>query len=309
MTTVPVAVVQDASTPFDREACLQKIEARAAQAATNGARLVLFPEAFVPAYPRGLSFGFVVGSRTEEGKELWRLYAHNAVEVPGPHADRLAAVAKAHAITLAVGVVELDRVTRGTLYCSLLVFGPDGSLLHHHRKLKPTGSERLIWGEGDGSTLRSVNTQLGRVAGLICWENYMPLARAAIYATGCEIWLAPTADHRDGWTATMRHIALEGRCFVLGANQAHPGSVYPPSVTALCPGFDPDRAVARGGSLIVAPTGDILAGPLWNEAGVLHADLDMNLLTRCRIDFDPAGHYARADALGLRVTPARPLRD
>lgn len=305
MATRRVAVVQDAPAAFDRDATLDIVADRTRDAAAGGATLVLFPEAFIPAYPRGLSFGFVVGSRTDEGKELWRLYGEQAVLIPGPAAARLGEIAREHAIHLAIGVVELDAVTRGTLYCTLLVYSPAGELIHRHRKLKPTGSERLIWGEGDGRSLHSVETDpasgLGRVGGLICWENYMPLARAALWQTGCELYLAPTADHRDGWQATMRHIALEGRCFVLGCNQAHDASVYPARVRELCPDLDPERAVSRGGSVIVAPTGDVLAGPLWDAPGILYADLDMDLLRRTRLDFDPAGHYARPDVLGLRA--------
>ncbi|MEO1007675.1 MAG: carbon-nitrogen hydrolase family protein [Planctomycetota bacterium] len=290
-----VAVVQHAPAAFDRDATLAIVADRTAEAAAKEAELVLFPEAFVPAYPRGLGFGMVVGSRTDAGRELWRLYSEQAVEVPSPASERLGAIAREHAVHLAIGVVELDAVTRGTLYCTLLVFGPDGRLLHHHRKLKPTAAERLVWGEGDGSSLHSIDTDLGRVGGLICWENYMPRARAAIYESGCEVYLAPTADHREAWQHTMRHVALEGRCFVLGCNQVMDASVYPPHVRALEPDLDEARAVSRGGSVIVAPTGEVLAGPLWDEPGMLVADLDMDLLRQTRLDFDVAGHYARAD--------------
>ncbi|MGH2617783.1 MAG: carbon-nitrogen hydrolase family protein, partial [Thermomicrobiales bacterium] len=214
-----VAVVQDASVVLDREGSVQKTIALAREAAGNGAKLVLFPEAFIPGYPRGLSFGAVVGSRSAEGRALFRRYAENAVEVPGAETDLLAVAAQELEIFLAVGVIERDPVTAGTLYCTLLLWGPDGTLLNQHRKLKPTASERLIWGEGDGSGLHIVPTEIGRVGGLICWENYMPLARTTLYNQGVELYLAPTADARESWQATIRHIALEGRCYVLSANQ------------------------------------------------------------------------------------------
>lgn len=300
-----VAVVQDASVILDRDASVQKTIDLAERAATTGARLVLFPEAFIPGYPRGLSFGAVVGSRTPAGRGLFRRYAENAIVVPGPETERLAATARDLEIYLAVGVIERDAVTRGTLYCTLLLWGPDGELLNKHRKLKPTASERLIWGEGDGSGLRAVPTALGNVGGLICWENYMPLARTALYTQGVELFLAPTADARDSWQATIRHIALEGRCFVLSCNQFvtkadYPGDLDLASQRELAAASDP---MSRGGSAIVGPLGEYLAGPLWDEAGILHATIDPGLLAEARFDFDVVGHYSRPDLFFLAVNP------
>ena len=287
---------------FDREGTLERVASWTARAAKAGARLVLFPEAFIPAYPRGLGFGFIVGSRSEAGRRLWRLYNEQSVDIPGPAIERLGAIAREHGVFLAIGVIERDPVTRGTLYCTLLYFGPDGALLARHRKLKPTGSERLIWGEGDGSTLLTVDTPFGRLGGLICWENYMPLARTAMYAKGVDIYLAPTADNRDTWQATMRHIGCEGRCFVLGCNQFVTRDMYPEEVLReeALPG-DAPPIMSRGGSVIVSPFGEVLAGPLWDEEGVLTADLDLGMLTRARLDFDPCGHYARSDIFRLEV--------
>ncbi|WP_257459107.1 carbon-nitrogen hydrolase family protein [Archangium lipolyticum] len=299
---VRVAVVQAAPVLFDREGTLERVASWTARAAQAGARIVLFPEAFIPAYPRGLGFGFIVGSRTEAGRRLWQLYNEQSVEIPGPAIDHLGSIARQHGVYLAIGVIERDRVTRGTLYCTLLYFGPDGALLAKHRKLKPTGSERLIWGEGDGSTLSTVETPFGRLGGLICWENYMPLARTAMYAKGVDIYLAPTADNRDTWQATVRHIASEGRCFVLGCNQFVTRDMYPEEVLReeALPA-DAPRIMSRGGSVIVSPFGEVLAGPLWDEEGLLTADLDLGLLTRARLDFDPCGHYARPDVFRLEV--------
>ncbi|WNG27654.1 carbon-nitrogen hydrolase family protein [Cystobacter fuscus] len=299
---VRVAVVQAAPVLFNLEGTLERVASWTARAASTGARLVLFPEAFIPAYPRGLGFGFIVGSRSDAGRRLWQLYNEQSVEIPGPAIERLGGIARAHGVFLSIGVIERDRLTRGTLYCTQLYFGPEGALLAKHRKLKPTGSERLIWGEGDGSTLSTVDTPFGRLGGLICWENYMPLARAAMYAKGVDIYLAPTADSRDTWQATMRHIGNEGRCFVLGCNQFVTRDMYPPEVLReeALPAETP-HVMSRGGSVIISPFGEVLAGPLWGEEGVLTADLDLGMLTRARLDFDPCGHYGRPDIFRLEV--------
>jgi nitrilase len=297
-----VAVVQASPVLFDREATLEKVGRLAAAAAGQGAELILFPEAFVPAYPRGLGFGTVVGGRTDAGRRLWQRYWANAVEVPGPATEALGAAARSSGAYLVVGVVERDQdYGGGTLYCTLLYFGPDGQLLAKHRKLKPTGAERLIWGEGDGSTLATVEAPFGRLGGLICWENLMPLARAAMYAKGVDVYLAPTADARDSWQATLRHIACEGRCFVLGCNQFVTKAMYPGDLEGLEDLADQPEIVCRGGSAIVGPLGEVLAGPLWDEEGALYAELDLGAVVRARFDFDASGHYARPDVFRLVV--------
>lgn len=305
MDTVPqvkVAVVQAAPVLFDREATLAKVERLADEAGAGGAELILFPEALVPAYPRGLGFGTVVGGRSDAGRRLWQRYWANAVEVPGPATEALGRAARRASAYLAVGVVERDRdYGGGTLYCTLLYFGPDGRLLARHRKLKPTAAERLIWGEGDGSTLATVDTPFGTVGGLICWENMMPLARAAMYAKGVAVYLAPTADSRDTWQATLRHIACEGRCFVLGCNQFVTRAMYPGDLEGLEDLDGQPEVMCRGGSAIVGPLGDVLAGPLWDAEGILYAELDMGAVVRARFDFDPMGHYARPDVFRLVV--------
>jgi nitrilase len=300
-----VAVVQDASVFLNRDASVQRTIDLAREAAGRGAELVLFPEAFIPGYPRGLSFGAIVGSRTAEGRGLFRRYAEQAMTVPGPETELLAEAAAELMIHLAVGVIERDEVTPGTLYCTLLLFGPDGELLNKHRKLKPTASERLIWGEGDGAGLHTVPTDLGKIGGLICWENYMPLARTALYMQGVELYLAPTADGRESWQSTIRHIALEGRCFVLSCNQFVTKADYPNDLDAaskreLEAAPDP---LSRGGSAIVGPLGDYLAGPLWDEAGILYATVDPGAITEARFDFDAVGHYSRPDLFSLAVNP------
>jgi nitrilase len=311
-TIVKVAVVQAAPVLFDREATLEKTVSLIGQAAGQGAKLVLFPEAFIPAYPRGLSFGMVVGSRSAEGRQIWQRYWDNSVTIPSPATETLGEAVREAGIYMAIGVIEKDsQFSGGTLYCTLLYYGPDGNILGKHRKLKPTASERLIWGEGDGSTLTALSTPLGTIGGLICWENYMPMARMSMYSKGVEIYLAPTADQRDTWQATMQHIAQEGRCFVLGCNQYVTKDMYPadlrehPELQAL-----PDE-MCRGGSVIVSPMGKVIAGPLYGGEGILYADLDLGEIVRSKVDFDVVGHYSRPDVFQLIVNeePAEPVKN
>ena len=295
--TQRVAVVQAAPVAFDVARTLEKAGDLAAGARQRGARLTLFPEAFVSAYPRGLAFGAAVGSRTDEGREQFRMYWESAIEVPGPEVDRLAAIARANQTHLVIGVIERAG---GTLYCTVLFFGADGRYLGKHRKLMPTGTERLVWGFGDGSTLPVIDTDVGRVGAVICWENYMPLLRAAMYAKGVEIYCAPTADGRDTWLPTMRHVAQEGRCFVLSANQFARRRDYPADYPTPF-GDDPETILSRGGSCIIDPLGNVLAGPDFDGETILTADIDRDDIARARLDFDAVGHYARPDVFRLIV--------
>lgn len=292
-----VAVVQAAPVAFDVARTLQKTKDLVSDVRRRGARLALFPEAFISAYPRGLGFGATVGSRTAEGREQFRMYWDSAIDVPGPHVDTLAALARDNEMHLVIGVVERAG---GTLYCTVLFFGPDGRYLAKHRKLMPTGSERLIWGFGDGSTMPVIETPLGRMGAVICWENYMPLMRAAMYGKGVEIYCAPTADGRDTWLPTLQHIALEGRCFVLSANQFARRRDYPAEYKTEF-GDDPDTVLSRGGSCIVGPLGNVLAGPDFSGETILTADIDSADVARARLDFDVVGHYARPDVFHLSV--------
>ncbi len=302
---VKAAVVQAGPVLFSWEATVEKACRLTSEAAGKGARLILFPEAFIPAYPRGLSFGIVVGSRKPEGRRTWQRYWENAVEVPGPATEALGAAAQKANAYLAIGVIERDsQFSHGTLYCTLLYFGPDGRLLGKHRKLKPTAAERLIWGEGDGSTLPVLETEIGKIGGLICWENYMPLARMAMYGKGLEIYLAPTADCRDSWQATLRHIACEGRCFVLGCNQFVTKSMYPPDLPMVEELEGQPDIICGGGSAIISPLGEVVAGPLFDQEGILYADLDLSEVARAKLDFDVVGHYARPDVFQLIVDEA-----
>ena len=293
-----VAVVQAAPVAFDRERTLEKLHTLAGEAARKGARLVLFPEAFVSAYPRGLDFGAVVGSRSEQGRDEFQRYWDSSVDVPGPAVDALSRTARANEIYLVVGVVERDG---GTLYCTVLFFAPDGGYLGKHRKLMPTASERLVWGFGDGSTMPVFETPLGKIGAVICWENYLPLMRAAMYAKGIELYCAPTADPRDSWIASMRHIAVEGRCFVLACNQFNRRRDFPADYSAAFAGDDPETVVCRGGSCIVDPFGNFLAGPQTDGEAVLVADVDLAQVVRGKFDLDVVGHYARPDVFQLVV--------
>ena len=297
MSVVRAAVVQAASVAFDCDATLEKLRALTADAAKSGAKLVLFPEAFVSGYPRGLDFGARVGSRSYEGRDDFRRYFDSSIDVPGPAVDFMGKVARENAVHLVVGVIERDI---GTLHCTVLFFAPDGTYLGKHRKLMPTASERLIWGFGDGSTLPVYDTDIGKLGAVICWENYMPMTRMAMYAKGIQIYCAPTADARDSWISTMRHVALEGRCFVLACNQYCLRSDYPDDY-ALPQPMKSDEVVCRGGSCIIDPFGELLAGPSYSGETILTANLDMDEIARGKFDFDVAGHYARPDVFNLTV--------
>lgn len=299
MKTVKVGVVQATPVLFDLSKTVDLVIDWIAKGAEAGCQLLLFPESFIPCYPRGLTFDAVVGRRTDRGRAVWLDYWENSVEVESAEIRRIQEAVRQAGIMVALGVTEREPVG-GTLHCCLLYFGKDGSLLGKHRKLKPTGLERYIWGESDGSTLVSYQTELGRIGGLICWENYMPLARTAMYQKGVEIYLAPTADARDSWQSTMQHIALEGRCFVLACNQFVRKSDYPDRYQDDL--RDEPEVMSRGGSVIISPMGEVLAGPLWNQEGLLTADLDFAVLAKSKLDFDCVGHYARPDVFQLTVS-------
>ena len=299
--TVNVSVVQDAPVLFQLAQTIEKIGDLTQKATNQQTDLVLFPEAFIPAYPRGLGFGMVVGSRNDSGRDLWQKYWENAVLLDSPEVNLLCKIARQNNVFLSVGLIEKDAVSANTLFCTQIYIDKTGTIVGVHRKLKPTGSERLIWGEGDGSTLTVVDSGFGKVGGLICWENYMPLARMAIYGKGVQIYLAPTADSRENWQATLKHIACEGRCFVLGCNQYVTKSMYPEDLPMLDELTPMDDLMCLGGSAILSPMGEVLAGPLFGKAGILEAELDMDLIIKAKMDFDVTGHYARPDIFQLTV--------
>ncbi|MDZ4714662.1 MAG: carbon-nitrogen hydrolase family protein [Cytophagales bacterium] len=287
------SVIQTAPVFFDKTKTVEKIGQLIRKASKEKARLMLFPEVLIPGYPRGLIFGTTVGGRTPEGRELFLRYWENSIEVPGKETALLAKWAKEAKAYVVVGVTEKDTVS-DTLYCSLLYFSPEGRLVHRHRKLKPTAAERIIWGEGDGSDLNVLDTPLGKVGGLICWENYMPLARTAIYQQGIDVYLAPTADCRDSWQATLTHIACEGRCFVLGCNQYLTKEHYPADLRKKLQSDHPSLP-SSGGSVIIGPLGKKLAGPSYGKEEILTAEIDHREIIKAKMDFDVIGHYARPD--------------
>lgn len=302
MPSIKVAAVQAATIPFDGPAATQRTVALIAEAAATGAKIAVFPEAFIGGYPKGLDFGCSVGRRTAEGRADFVRYVRGAITVPGPEVDQLAAACAEHDIHVVVGVIERDG---GTLHCTVLYLGPEG-LLGRHRKVMPTGSERLVWGFGDGSTLTVVDTPYGKLGGAICWEHYMPLLRAAYYGKGVEIWAAPTADDRETWISTMRHVAMEGRCFVISACQVMRRSDFPEDYASRIDAA-PDAWMMHGRSVIVGPLGEVLAGPLLDEEGILTAEVDLDDIIGAKLDFDPIGHYARPDLFSLNVDEAPQL--
>jgi len=297
-----VAVVQVGSKVMDKEKGVQKAVRYIEEASREHAKIIVFPEAFIPAYPRGMTFGTAVGSRSDEGRKDFYHYWNNAITIPSVETEEIAKAAKRAQAYVVIGVIEKDSTSsQGTLYCTALFFGPDGQLLGKHRKLKPTGSERLIWGEGDGSTLPVFDTPYGRIGALICWENYMPLARAAMYDKGVQIYIAPTADARDTWFSTMQHVAVEGRCFVLSCNQYSTKDMYPKEITERKEFEALPYELTRGGSCIVDPLGNFLVEPVMGEEKVLYADIDLTKIAESQFDFDVVGHYSRPDVFQLVV--------
>ncbi|QEI08867.1 carbon-nitrogen hydrolase family protein [Pigmentiphaga aceris] len=290
-----VAALQIGSSPSGKADTLQHILSFESQIIAAGASVVVMPEAVLGGYPKGEIFGTRLGYRLPEGREAFADYFNNAIDVPGPETEALAGLSARTGASLVVGVIERSG---NTLYCTALMFDPTHGLVAKHRKLMPTGTERLIWGQGDGSTLPTVDTAAGRIGAVICWENHMPLLRTAMYAKGVEIWCAPTVDEREIWQCSMRHIAHEGRCFVISACQVQPS---PAELGIDVPGWDAQRPLIRGGSVIVGPMGDILAGPLVQETGLITATIDTDDLVRARYDFDVVGHYARPDIFRLSV--------
>ncbi|WP_283092177.1 carbon-nitrogen hydrolase family protein [Gluconobacter kondonii] len=295
-----VAVIQAGTSLFDTPRTLDRMEAHCETAAAQGVELAVFPEAYIGGYPKGLSFGAVLGSRFPEGREDYLRYWKSAIDVPGAETARIASFAAKMKAHLVVGVIERDGAT---LYCTALFFGPDGTLLGKHRKLMPTGTERLVWGQGDGSTIPVFETEIGRIGAAICWENYMPDLRQSMYVRGINLWCAPTVDERDIWQASMRHIAYEGRTFVLSACQ-YMTRADAPEEYACHQGNNPDTVLIRGGSVIVSPLGEIIAGPIYDREAIITADIDLDDVIRGKYDLDVAGHYARPDIFSLQVNNA-----
>jgi len=305
---VTVACVQAEPVILDRERTLDKLEGLAAEATGKGAELVVFPETFVPVYPSSSWAKAFAGWQDTGAKETFARIAQNSIAVGSPAEQRLAACARELGIWLVTGVNEVEPERPGTIYNALLYHAPDGSLALHHRKLVPTNHERLIWGQGDGRGLDAVETGFGRVGGLICWENYMPLARFALYEAGVEIYVASTADDGDAWQSTLVHIARESRSYVVSPSAFQRATSYPDDFP-LASELEGVDVIGRGGSAILAPDGSYLAGPLYDEEGILYAELDPSRLLAERQRFDPVGHYHRPDVLRLGVSPSARAAD
>jgi nitrilase len=295
------AVAQTATVLLDTPATVERALVLMAEAAGRGVQLLVFPEAFIGGYPKGADFHIYLGGRTPQGRAEFKHYFDAAVTVDGPEIAQLAKAAARHEMYAVVGIIERDG---GTLYCTAVYLGPDGRILGKHRKLMPTALERLVWGFGDGSTLAAVDTPYGKLGAVICWENYMPALRMAMYQQRIALYCAPTADDRDSWASTMQHIALEGRCFVLSACQHLRRSQFPADRIANRLPEAPDTVLMRGGSMIIDPLGKVLAGPVYNEDALLTAELDMALIPMAQMDFDAVGHYARPDVFSLHVNTA-----
>jgi nitrilase len=296
-TSFKASVIQTASVAFDPWKTIDRLKEYTHRAASEGAKLVVFPEAFVGGHAKGLGFGSVMGSCTPAGREAFQMYYDGAIDVPGEATHRIGQAALENDVYLVTGAIEREL---GTLFCVVLFFGPDGTLLGKHRKLMPTGTERLIWGFGDGSTLPVFDTPLGRIGAVICWENYMPMLRLTMYSKGISLYCVPTADHRETWLPTMRHIAREGRCYVLSACQYGQRSDFPEDypLDEEVPG---DTILARGGSCIIDPLGNVLSAPVFGEDLIHTAQIDLGALTRAKFDLDVAGNSARPDIFNLHV--------
>ncbi len=294
------AVAQTASVLLDTPATVERALALMAEAAADGVELLVFPEAYIGGYPKGADFHIYIGARTPAGRAEYKHYFDAAVTMDGPEIATLAQAAAQHRMYVVVGIIEREG---GTLYCTAVYLGPEG-VLGKHRKLMPTALERLVWGYGDGSTLRAVDTPWGKLGAVICWENYMPALRMAMYQQRVALYCAPTADDRDSWAATMTHIAMEGRCFVLSACQHLRRNQFPEARMHNAIEGAADGVLMRGGGMIVDPLGRVLAGPLYNEDAILKAELDLDSIGAAQMDFDPVGHYARPDVFSLHVNTA-----
>lgn len=295
--TCRIAVIQAAPVMFDKDACLQKALRLIAEAAEGGAELAVFPELFIPGYPYGMTFGFTVGSRTEPGRTDWKRYYDNSITADGPEAMQLRDAAAKAGLFLSIGYSERDAVT-GTLYNSNLMISPDGEIMNH-RKLKPTGSERVVWGDADRDFFPVMDTPWGPMGNLICWESYMPLARTALYEKGISLYISPNTNDNPEWQDTIRHIAIEGHCYFVNADLYFTRDMYPAGLN--CPDEIGrlNEIVCRGGSCVIDPFGHAVTEPVWDREEIIFADLDMQKVPASRMEHDVCGHYARPDVLKL----------
>lgn len=292
-----IAVVQAAPVLFNKSACLAKALALIEEAAGHGAELIVFPELFIPGYPYGMTFGFTVGSRTEEGRRDWKRYYDASILAGGEEAQALAEAAKKHGVYLSIGISERDPVT-ATLYNSNLMISPEGVIMNH-RKLKPTGSERVVWGDADRDFFPVMDTPWGPMGSMICWESYMPLARCALYQKGVTLYISPNTNDNPEWQDTIRHIAIEGHCYFINCDMFFTKDTYPGDLAGADEVRRLPETVCRGGSCVIDPSGHAVTDVLWDREGILYAELDMQKVPASRMEHDVCGHYARPDVLKL----------
>ena len=294
--TFKAAVIQDSPVLFNLKLTIDKVETLTKEASKNGASLVVFPEAFISAYPKGLIFGAKIGSRTLKGRQEFLRYYNSSLDLNSSEFRKLLNIAKKNRVFLVIGVIEKSS---GTLYCTILHISDKGSLLCKHRKVMPTAAERLVWGFGDGSTIETAKTRLGVLGSVICWENYMPMMRMSMYDQGIELYCAPTADDRGTWISTVKHIALEGRCFVFSSCQFFTKADYPSE-------FDisnivGDEPIMKGGSCIISPLGKVLASAGNKKRAIIYSEINLDEIIQGKYDFDVVGHYSRPDIFKLKV--------
>lgn len=292
-----IAVVQAEPVMFDKDGCLHKAIDLINKAAQNGAELIVFPELFIPGYPFGLNFGFTMGSRSKKGREDWKRYYDNSILADGPEMQQLIDIAKKKKVYLSLGYSERDGIN-GTLYNSNIMISPDGSFMNH-RKLKPTGSERVLWGDANKDYFPIMNTPWGPVGNLICWESYMPLARVALYEKGISIYISPNTNDNEEWQDTIRHIAIEGHCYFINCDMLIRKSSYPKDLNEYAATEPLPDIVCRGGSCVIDPYGHLDSECIWDEEGIIYATLDMQKVPSSKMEHDVCGHYARPDVLKL----------
>ena len=297
--TCKLAVVQAAPVMFDKTACIEKALKLINECTANGAELIVFPELFIPGYPYGMTFGFRVGSRNADGRKDWKVYYDNSILANGPEMQQLIEKAKEQGIYLSIGYSERDAVT-GTLYNSNMMIAPDGTAMNH-RKLKPTGSERVVWGDADRDYFPVMETPWGPMGNLICWESYMPLARVALYQKGISLYISPNTNDNPEWQDTIRHIAIEGHCYFINCDVFFTRADYPQTASAGEEIAKLPEIACRGGSCVVDPFGHVVSDTIWDQEGIIYAELDMQKVPASKMEHDVCGHYARPDVLKLQV--------
>lgn len=298
--TCKIAVVQAEPVMFDKKKGLEKVLGIIEEAASHGVEFIVFPELFIPGYPFGMTFGFTVGSRAESGRQDWKLYYDQSLIVPGGETKKIGEYARKYNTYISIGVSERDGLT-GTLYNTNLLFKADGTLDSVHRKLKPTGTERVVWGDADRGYFPTMDTPWGPVGSLICWESYMPLARMALYEKGITLYISPNTNDNPEWQSTIQHIALEGKVYFINSDMIIRRSSYPGELLEQDRIGTLNEIVCRGGSCIVDPYGHYVIEPVWDKEEILYAELDLQEIPRSKMEFDVCGHYARPDVFSFKV--------